>query len=156
MSGVGHVGELRIMEILKKRGMEIYLPLKDSGIDFIAVKSGKFYQIQVKTSMFQKNSYFWFDLLKNKMRYSENIFYVFVCFTLDRRQFLGKNENYLVIPSLVLKTWILDENIVSKKGDENCLNLFVYPDDEKKCWTYKNKGKKIDLTSYWNDLSHFA
>jgi len=156
MSGVGQVGELRIMEILKKKGMEIYLPLKDSGIDFIAVKSDKFYQVQVKTSMFQKNSYFWFDLLKNKMRYSDNVFYVFVCFTLGRRQFLGKGENYLVIPSLILKKWIVDEDIVSKKGDENCLNLFVYPDLVEKSWIYKNKGKKIDLTSYWNNLSYFV
>ena len=80
--------------------MEIYLPLKEKGIDFVAVKSGKFYEIQVKTSMFQKNSYFWFDLYKSKMVYSKNTFYVFVCLTMSRRQFMNKANNCIVIPSL--------------------------------------------------------
>ena len=67
MSGIGHIGEIKVFEYLQKRlGMEIYLPLKDKGIDFIAAKNNVFYQIQVKTSMFHKGSYFWFDLYKNK------------------------------------------------------------------------------------------
>ena len=61
MSGIGHIGEIRVIEFLhKKKDMAIYLPLKDRGIDFIAVRKNHFYQVQVKTSMFQKNSYFWF------------------------------------------------------------------------------------------------
>lgn len=156
MSGIGHIGEIRIIEYLQKReGMSIYLPLKDKGIDFVAVKGNRFYQIQVKSSMFQKDSYFWFDLYKHKMIYSENTFYIFVCATMSRRQFMGKNENYIVVPSLDLKRWISNNAIVSKQGDENCLNIFLYPDQEKKRWIYKNIGKELDWTSYWNNFTYF-
>jgi len=55
MSGIGHLGEMAVMDFLQKRkSMEVYLPIKDKGIDLVAVKGGNFYQIQVKTSKFQK------------------------------------------------------------------------------------------------------
>lgn len=156
MSGIGHIGEIRIIEFLKKKkDMVIYLPLKDKGIDFVAVKGNNFYQIQVKTSMFQKDSYFWFDLYKHKMIYSKNTFYIFVCATMSRRQFMGKTENYIVVPSLDLKEWIASKDIASKKGDDSCLNIFLYPDQENNRWVYKNKGKELDWTSYWNNFSYF-
>jgi hypothetical protein len=156
MSGIGHIGELRVMEFLrKKKGMDIYLPLKDKGIDFIAVKRNKFFQIQVKTSMFQKNSYFWFDLYRNRMIFSDNTLYIFVCATLGRRRFMDKSENYLVVPSMHLEKWISEGGIVSKKGDDNCLNIFIYPDLERNQWTYRNKGKQIEWAGYWNNFSLF-
>ena len=65
---------------------------------------------------------------------------------------MGKRKNYLIIPSLDLKEMIRSKSIVSKKGDENIFNIFIYPDDEKKKWYYKNKGKEKDLTKYWNNF----
>jgi hypothetical protein len=157
MSGIGHIGEIRIIDFLKKKkGMAVYLPLKDKGIDFIAVKRDSFYQIQVKTSMFQKGSYFWFDLYKHKMVYSKDTFYIFVCITMNRRQFMGKANNYVILPSLKLKKWITSRDIVSKQGDNSCLNIFLYPDKERKRWVYRNKGKELDWTPYWNNFSYFA
>jgi hypothetical protein len=36
LSGIGHIGELQaIEEFEKKHKFEIYLPMKDKGIDFI-------------------------------------------------------------------------------------------------------------------------
>ena len=90
MSGIGHIGELQAISEMEKEGFSIYLPMKDKGIDFIAVKNNKSTQIQVKTSKFQKESYFWFDLHKSKMIYSENTYYVFVLYVLPRRKMLGK------------------------------------------------------------------
>jgi len=154
MSGIGHIGEIKVVEFFqKKKLLSVYLPLKDKGIDFIVVKEDKFFQIQVKTSMFQKGSYFWFDLYKHKMIYSENTFYIFVCFTMNRRQFLGKADNLIVIPSLNLKEWITSKDIMSKQGDEDCLNIFLYPDQQNKKWKYRNKGKELDWTSYWNNFT---
>lgn len=154
MSGVGHLGELDVINHVRtKLKHEVYLPLKDKGIDFVSVSpKGSFYQIQVKTSMFQKNSYFWFDLYKNRMRYSDNTYYAFVCYTLGRRRFMGKSFNCLFIPSLKLKEWISKKKIVSKKGSPDILNIFVYPDSENKTWKYRNKGKELDWTSYWNNF----
>lgn len=156
MSGVGHCGEIQIMEHLQKTlKMEVYLPLKDKGIDFVIVNDNYAFQIQVKTSMFQKRSYFWFDLHKRKMRYSGNIFYIFVCMTLSRRAFMGKKYNFMVVPSLLLKEWIGNGQIASKKNDGDCLNIFLYPNETDKTWTYRNKGKQIDWTPYWNNFQVF-
>lgn len=153
MSGIGHIGEITAIELFQKKlGTEIYFPLKDKGIDFVAIKNDRFIQVQVKTSMFQKNSYFWFDLYKHKMKYSPNTFYVFVCHTMSRRQFMGKAGNLIIIPSLKLREWISTGTIVSKQGDDDCLNIFLYPDSTAKTWKYRNKGHDIDWTSYWNNF----
>ena len=111
MSGLGHIGELQAIEHMEKEGFAIYLPMKDKGIDFIAVKNNLSTQVQVKTSKFQKNSYFWFDLSIKKMVYSPNTMYVFVMYVLPRRKMLSKTKNYLVIPSLELKELIENENL---------------------------------------------
>lgn len=156
MSGIGLFGELwAIEELQKKKKTEIYLPLKDTGIDFVAIKGETTFSIQVKTSMFQKNSYFWFDLHKSKMRYNKNVYYIFVCATLARRKMMGKSRNFLVIPSLDLKKLIQSGEIPSKGGNDNVLNIFVYPNFDNKTWTFKNKKKSIDLTKYWNDFDCF-
>ena len=154
MSGLGHIGELQVIEHLEKvERCAIYLPMKDKGIDFLAVKNNKSAQVQVKTSKFQKNSYFWFDLSVSKMVYSSNTFYVFVLYTLPRRKILGKAKNYLVIPSLVLKSWIECDALARKENNDDIVNFFVYPYQESRTWKYRNKGKEIDLTAYWNNFS---
>ena len=59
MSGLGHIGELQIIDDLQKNHkFEIYLPLKDKGLDFIGLKNNSSIQVQLKTSKFQKNSTF--------------------------------------------------------------------------------------------------
>ena len=153
MSGIGHIGELQVInELQKNQNVEIYLPMKDKGIDFIGVGNNNSVQIQVKTSKFQKEQYYWFDLYKNKIIYSENTFYIFVLYVLPRRKMMGKSKNFLIIPSSDLKNYV-SENFVPKKNDENCLNLFIYPNEKDKTWIYKNKGSTLDLTSHWNNFS---
>tara|TARA_A100001035_G_scaffold69093_1_gene52851 strand:+ start:392 stop:874 length:483 start_codon:yes stop_codon:yes gene_type:complete len=153
MSGIGHIGELQVInELQNNQNVEIYLPMKDKGIDFIGVGNNNSVQIQVKTSKFQKEQYYWFDLYKNKIIYSENTFYIFVLYVLPRRKMMGKSKNFLIIPSSDLKNYV-SENFVPKKNDENCLNLFIYPNEKDKTWIYKNKGSTLDLTSHWNNFS---
>ncbi len=153
MSGIGHIGELQVIdELQKNQKLEVYLPIKDKGIDFIGVGNNKSVQIQVKTSKFQKNKYYWFDLYKSKMIYSINTFYIFVLYVLPRRKMMGKSKNYLIIPSLDLMKFINENLIITKKNNDDCLNLFIYPDDKEKTWYYLNKGKSIDLKKYWNNF----
>jgi len=150
---ISHLGELEIIEYMKSKfGSEIYIPLRDNGIDFIAVNNNKFFQIQVKTSKFQKKSYFWFDLYKNKLICNENTFYIFVCKSLDRRRFMGRKINFLAIPSTDIKKWIDEDKMKLKQNSETIFNLFVYPNMEEATWRYRNKGGEIDLTKYWNNL----
>jgi len=156
MSGIGTLGELWVIDYFSKNlKMATYLPFKDKGIDFIATKGEKFFQIQVKTSKLQKDKYFWFDLYKSKLIFNASTFYVFVCAVLPRRSFMGKKRNFIVIPSLKLKEWIEKDRLITKKGDSNCYNIFIYPDSEKKQWVFRNKGKEIDLTDYWNNYYPF-
>jgi len=89
MSGIGHIGEIRIIEFLRKRKTWQFICRLGRRYRFRCGQGNNFYQIQVKTSMFQKDSYFWFDIYKHKMIYSKNTFYIFVCATMSRRQFYG-------------------------------------------------------------------
>ena len=83
---IGVLGELQVIDYLEKKlELENYLPMKDRGIDFISIRKDKFYKVQVKTSKFQKNSYFWFDTVLDKMIFSNNTVYIFNCFVNERR-----------------------------------------------------------------------
>jgi len=145
------MGELQIIdELQKQHKFEIYLPLKDKGIDFIGVKNNNSVQIQVKTSIYQREDYYFFNLHKSKMVYTKNTFYIFVLYVLPGGKMMGKKRNFLILPSLVLQEMIKNESIVSKKGDAEILPIFIYPDEEGRKWIYKFKGKSVDLTNYWN------
>lgn len=152
MSGIGHIGELQTIKEMEKKGYEIYLPMKDKGIDFIAIKDNQTTQIQVKTSTFHAESYYWFDLHKNRMIYNENTYYVFVLYVLPRRRMLGKAKNYLVIPSQDLEEMIKNGSIVPRGNNNDIFSLKIYPDEKNEKWVYKNigEGKELDLTKYWN------
>lgn len=65
---------------------------------------------------------------------------------------MGKSKSFLVIPSQEILKWIKKGLVANKKGNSNIINLFVYPDFENERWTYRNKGKEIDLTPYWNNF----
>ena len=76
------------------------------------------------------------------MRYDENTHYIFVCRGISPKNFMGKQANVLIVPSLEIKKWINNNLVAPKKSDPNILNIFIYPDEENKTWTYRNKGKK--------------
>jgi len=86
------------------------------------------------------------------MVYSKNTVYVFVLYVMPRRRMMGKAKNYLFIPSLDLKQWIESGDFETKTGDSDIINVFVYPDEGEGKWRYRNKGKTIDLTPYWNNF----
>jgi hypothetical protein len=154
MPGIGFLGELDVIEYLtKNKGMEVYIPMKDKGIDLLCTGKNSFFKIQVKTSTFQKGSYFWFDLHEHKLIFSKNTYYIFVCKLYGRRQFMQKSMNMLVIPSLKLKKWVETGRIARKKSNADIFNIFVYPYEKERRWVYRNKGKEIDWTSYWNNFN---
>lgn len=162
---IGVVAEMQVIEHFEKNlKMHSYIPLKDRGIDFIAVKvkNNKFFNIQVKASRYLKNSYFWFDLVLDKMFYSDNTYYIFNCFVNERRTFMGKKRNFLVIHSNKIKSWIKNRDVLvseKKKSDGKktaAIRFFVYPDFQNKKWVYrggvKTTKKTIDLTKYLNNF----
>lgn len=48
-SEIGKVGELDIMSEFIKEGFEVFVPLVDKGVDFVAKKGDQYFEIQVKT-----------------------------------------------------------------------------------------------------------
>jgi hypothetical protein len=152
---IGTLGELDVINYLRKiKACSIYVPLNDKGIDLVAVIGKRFYQIQVKTSKFQKHSYFWFDLHEDKMVYSNNTLYVFVCKVPSRHRMMGKKWNFIVVPSQQIRKWIGEGKMARKKSNPKIFNMFFYPDEVDSRWLYKNKRKEIDLTKYWNNFSN--
>ena len=163
---IGVLGELQVIDYLEKKlKLENYLPMKDRGIDFISIRKDKFYKVQVKTSKFQKNSYFWFDTVLDKMIFSNNTVYIFNCFVNERRTFMGKKRNFLIIPSQTIKSWLNTKklHIAKKKKSSNektdVIRWYIYPDFKNKKWIYKGNSKVeeklIDLTNFWNNQSFF-
>lgn len=100
-----------------------------------------------------KNSYFWFDLKKDRLFYGPGIVYVFVLYTLPRRTFMGRAKNFLLVPSTAIREWVTDGKLVTKKGNANIINVFVYPDFDNERWVYRNKRREIDLTPFWNNFA---
>ncbi|MFC1982005.1 hypothetical protein ACFLUN_00820 [Chloroflexota bacterium] len=52
-----------------------------------------------------------------------------------------------------LKEWIEKGDLAQKKGNSDIINLFIYPIESSLEWVYRNKGKEINLTEYWNNFS---
>lgn len=150
MSGIGMLGELEVIEHYKRKGYEIYTPIRDNGIDLIMEKNNVFLQLQIKTSLYQRKKYFWFDIYKSKMRYGKNIFYVFVCKCLDRRKFMGKKENFLILNSLDLKKMLTNGEIPPQAKKKDVHSLFIYPEQNENKWYFRGKGKIIDFTKFLN------
>ena len=155
MSGIGMLGEISAIEVFRREGYEVYIPFKDIGIDFLALKNNKVFRLQVKTSKFQKGKYFWFDLYKSKLVFQESVFYFFVFYHGERRTFLGSKKNFLCVPSMQIQDWISQNKLPSKKGNNDVINFFVYPDFKNKVLLFKNKSSILDLTSFHNQLPKF-
>lgn len=137
--------------VAKMLKLPVYLPLKDTGIDFVAGRGERYYVIQVKTSTFQENSYFWFDLHRHKLVVRANTLYVLVCYTLPSHTFMGSRNNFLVLPSENLQEWVTPSRIPPKAGNPGIFNIFVCPDEAMRTWTYRNKGCELDWTRFWNN-----
>ena len=151
---IGTLGELEVINLLGKK-FPVWIPFKDKGLDFGLKTDKKFYRLQIKTSKFQKGKYFWFDLYGSKMVYSSDVIYVFVCWIPERHRLMGKKLNYIVIPSKKLEKWIKEGKIAHGQKNNNLFNIFVYPNEKEKKWLYKNKGKSLDLSEYWNNFQIF-
>jgi hypothetical protein len=72
---------------------------------------------------------------------------------LPRRKMMGKNRNFLIVPSLDIKEMISNNLIESKKNAQNIFNIFIYPDEKENRWIYKNKGKELDFSKYYNNFN---
>jgi len=137
---IGKAGELLVANELLRQGLDVFIPLVDTGIDIICLVDHKPILIQVKESRQYPDGRYWQRinkdaLLKNR---TDNMFYIFV---LKAENYV----NYLILPS----TFIcdnLDKLDVDRKG---MINLyFVIKDGHAR----ETRKSNLDLTKFLNNF----
>ncbi|RLI40855.1 hypothetical protein DRO69_12350 [Candidatus Bathyarchaeota archaeon] len=137
---IGKAGELLVANELLREGLDVFIPLVDTGIDIICLVDHKPILIQVKESRLYPDGRYWQRirkdaLLKNK---ADNMFYVFV---LKAENYV----NYLVLPSTFLYD-NLEKLDVDKKG---MIDLyFVIKNGHVK----ETRKSNLDLTEFLNNF----
>ena len=135
----GKSGELLVAAELLSRGIDMFLPLVDCGIDLVALIENRFVQIQVKKSRFYREvDCYWQQIIKETFHKNKgtDIYYIFV---LKRET----EVNYLIVPSV----WI-DEN--AKRFGTTRKKWFFYFKIEDGRVTETRKSK-LDMTRFLNN-----
>jgi len=103
---VGKAGEHLVVSELLFRGYNASVMSVDEGLDIVATKKERLYNIQVKTSTENKFNYYVFDLRISSFEKHNrnNTFYIFVL--------KGKETNFLVLPYFEIQKNIDQKNIL--------------------------------------------
>ena len=103
---MGKAGEYLVTSELLFRGYNASIMSVDEGIDIVAIKDGRLFNVQVKTSNENKFNTYIFDIrITSFERFnSSNTFYILVL--------KGKEINYLILPYLEIKKNIDLKNIL--------------------------------------------
>lgn len=138
---IGKAGELLVANELLRQGLDVFIPLVDTGIDIICLVDHKPILIQVKKSRRHPDGRYWQRiskdaLLKNK---ADNMFYVFV---LKAENYV----NYLILPSTFLCD-NLEKLGIDKKGIMIDI-YFVIKDGHVR----ETRKSNLDLTEFLNNF----
>lgn len=134
---IGKAGEYLVTSELLFRGYNASIMSVDEGIDIVAIKDGRLFNVQVKTSNENKFNTYIFDIrITSFERFnSSNTFYILVL--------KGKEINYLILPYLEIK-----KNIDLK-------NILVINKDTKYRLNIKIRDNKLYLGNKENESSYF-
>lgn len=134
---VGKAGEHLVVSELLFRGYNASVMSVDEGIDIVATKESRLFNIQVKTSNENKFNYYVFDLsISSFERYNRNnTFYIFVL--------KGNKTNFLILPYFEIQKNIDQKNIlVVNKNTRYRVNIRI-------------REGKLFLGNKQNDMSYF-
>lgn len=137
---VGKAGEYRVVSELIFRGYNANIISVDDGIDIVATKNDKLFNIQVKTSNENKFSNYVCDIRKVSFERfgSGNTFYIFVL--------MGDETNFLILPFSEIEKNIKQKNILEiNNGKKYRVNI---PIRENKVFLGKQTN---DATFYLNN-----
>lgn len=135
----GKSGELLVAAELLSRGIDVFLPLVDCGIDLVASIEKRFVRIQVKKSKFYPNAgCYWQQIVKETFHKNKgsDVYYVFV---LKRET----EVNFLIVPS----TWI-EENAGRFSTTKKKWFFYFEIENGKAKETRKSK---LDMTGFLNN-----
>jgi len=135
----GKSGELLVAAELLSRGIDVFLPLVDCGIDLVAFIEKCFVQIQVKKSRFYSDAgCYWQQIIKETFHKNKgtDVYYIFVL----KREI---KVNFLIVPS----TWI-EEN--AERFSTTKKKWFFYFELEKGR-ARETRKSKLDMTVFLNN-----
>ena len=139
---IGKAGEHRVVSELLFLGYNASIMSVDEGLDIVATKDNKLFNIQVKTANVNKFNLYVYDIRKISFEKFDagNTFYVFVL--------KGKETNFLILSSIEVEKNIKQKNILEVgHGKRYRINLSIR--DEK---LYLG-NKENDLSFYFNNWS---
>lgn len=134
----GKAGELLVAAELLSRGIDVFVPFVDCGIDLVASIEKRFVQIQVKKSKFYPNvGCYWQQIMKETFHKNKgvDVYYIFVL----KRE---REVNFLIVPSI----WI-EEN--AERFSTTKTKWFFYFELENGRATETRKSK-LDMTPFLN------
>lgn len=134
---IGKAGEHLVVSELLFRGYNASIMSVDEGLDIVATKDERLFNIQVKTSTENRYNYYVFDLrISSFERHNRNnTFYIFVL--------KGRDTNFLILPYVEIQRNIDQNNIlVVNKGTRYRVNIRI-------------REGKLYLGNKENDASYF-
>jgi len=134
---VGKAGEHLVVSELLFRGYNATIMSVDEGLDIVATKSDRLFNIQVKTSNENKFNKYVSDIrISSFEKYNKNnTFYIFVL--------KGKETNFLILPYFEIQKNIDQENIlVVNKNTRYRANISI-------------RDNKLYLGNMQNDMSYY-
>lgn len=134
---IGSAGEHRVVSELLFRGYNASTMSVDEGLDIVATKDNKLFNIQVKTANENKFNKYVYDIRKISFEKfgAGNTFYIFIL--------RGKETNFLILPSMEIERNIQQKNIlVVGHGKRYRVNLSI-------------KDGKLYLGNLDNDATFF-
>jgi Holliday junction resolvase len=117
---IGSAGEHRVVSELLFRGYNASTMSVDEGLDIVATKDNKLFNIQVKTANENKFNKYVYDIRKISFEKFDagNTFYIFIL--------RGKETNFLILPSMEIEKNIQQKNIlVVGHGKRYRVNLSI-------------------------------
>jgi len=133
---IGKAGEYLIVSELLFKGFNANIMSVDDGIDIVATRNNKLYNIQVKTANEKYGKYVSDMSINSYQKHnSSNTFYIFVL--------RGKETNFLIIPYVEAQKNIDQKNIlVINKSKRYRTNIII-------------RSEKIYLGKLTNDVTYF-
>ncbi|MEW6378857.1 MAG: HTH domain-containing protein [bacterium] len=134
---IGRAGEHLVVSELLFRGYNASIMSVDEGLDIVATKEERLYNIQVKTSTENKFNYYVFDLRISSFEKHNrnNTFYIFVL--------KGQATHFLVLPYVEIQKNIDQKNILTvNKGTRYRVNIRI-------------RDEKLYLGNMGNEMAYY-
>jgi hypothetical protein len=135
----GKAGELLVAAELLSRGIDVFVPFVDCGMDLVASIEKRFVQIQVRKSKFYPNEgCYWQQIIRENFHKNKgaDVYYVFV---LKREE----EVNFLIVPSM----WI-EENA---EGFSTTKKKWFFYFELEHGRARETRKSKLDMTCFLNN-----